>query len=84
MNPSTSSYALPILIGLGLVGGAYVAHMAHEQLFVEGLEPQERRELLRVSGAAILAGAAIYLFRLDRKWILADEAAQAIWKKYAP
>jgi hypothetical protein len=78
------SYALPLLLGLGVFGGIAIAQMAHEHLFVVGLEPEERKNLLYVAGAALLAGGAIYVLGIDRKWILADEAARALWEKYGP
>lgn len=81
---SSSNYALPLAIGLGLIGGLAVAHMAARELFVVGLGDKERKNLLYLSGAAVFAGAAIYVLDIDRKWILADEAAKAIWERYAP
>lgn len=64
---------LPLLVGLGVVGGTMIGWWAVQHLFVEGITGEERKNFLVFSGAMLAIWGASELVGLDKAWWLTVE-----------
>jgi hypothetical protein len=55
-------------IGAGVIAGVLIGKEAVKHLFVEGLEPKERRGMLIASAIGLYILGAKYVLDLDAKW----------------
>lgn len=73
-----------LMVGMGMIGGAFLAKQAISHLFVEGLTPSERRNLTGLAAASAAAWAASVFWGVDQKWLLSErlgESASDLYQK---
>lgn len=59
-----------VALGVSLIGGAYVAKVAMEQLFVHGLTDDERRGIFLAGASAAALMAAKEFFGIDQDTVM--------------
>jgi hypothetical protein len=78
--PSTQNTA--VAIGLSAVAGGYMASVAFREMFVKGIEPETRRNIMLLAAATCAGIAAKQFFDIDKRLVdvtsWADTAEQAI------
>lgn len=71
LPPARPGVNMPLAIGLGVIGGLFVASwgLSHaKDMLMEGISDRERKNILKGVGAVLVAAGGAWLFDLDKKW----------------
>ena len=64
---------MPLIVGMGVIGGLFFGWQAVDHLFREGMTWEEKKNILIFSGTILGIYAAVNLFDLDEKWFEPSE-----------
>lgn len=59
---------MPLIVGIGVIGGLFFGKKAVDHLFREGMTWEEKKNILIFSGTILGIYAAVNLLGLDEKW----------------
>lgn len=72
-----TSLQMPLLIGMGVLGGAFFGYQAYSHMFKEGLAEKERSNILKAAGAMLALFGVSLLIDVDKAWWLTPQGLAA-------
>jgi hypothetical protein len=73
----TSALHMPLLVGMGVIGGAFFGYQAYSHMFKEGLTSHERGNILKAAGAMLALFGVAMLLDVDKAWWLTPQGLAA-------
>jgi hypothetical protein len=68
---------------LGIIGGVFIGKTAFQEMFVEGLEDEHRKNLLLLGAGGAAALALKYAFDLDDKWFTGEKQIEWVENQFS-
>ena len=75
---------MPLVVGMGVIGGLFFGWQAVDHLFKEGMTSDEKKKILIFSGSMLAIYAAINLIGLDQKWFEPTEWPGIVEEQLGP
>lgn len=70
-----SGLGLPLVVGMGVIGGVFFGYQALSHMFGEGLTDKERKNILMYTASILAVWGASQLIDVDKAWWLTPEGA---------
>lgn len=67
--------ALPLMVGMGVIGGAFLGWHGVKHMFSEGLTDKERKNILLYGASVLAVWGVSQLLSLEKAWWLTPEGA---------
>lgn len=68
-----SGLGMPLVVGMGVIGGVFLGAQGAKHMFVEGLTADERKNILMYGASALAIWGIAQLFKLEDAWWASPE-----------